>query len=263
MARFDPQYIAAYYDEYAERELARWQTGPASRMQHAIYLHHLHRRIRAGNAVLDAGCGPGVFARSLLELGAEVTCLDLSPVQLEACRRLAPGAKRYELGSITDLGRFRDDTFDVSLALGGSVSYCFERAPDAITELARVTRPGGAIGLSVMNLFGSLHRFMPAVLRAPARVNRNILATGDLERDTNERHECHLFQVEELRDLLVTAGLTEIELFAHGWLVANDELDIPASGTEDWDLLLDAELRASRESPGAGTHIIAWARVPS
>ena len=74
-------------------------------MQLAVYRHHLRKRIRPGALVLDAGCGPGTFSKFLLELGARVTCLDISPVQLEACRRAAPGAESYELGSITDLGR--------------------------------------------------------------------------------------------------------------------------------------------------------------
>ncbi|HEX9743905.1 MAG TPA: methyltransferase domain-containing protein [bacterium] len=32
----------------------------------------------SGKKVLDAGCGPGAYAEKLLELGAEVTCIDSS-----------------------------------------------------------------------------------------------------------------------------------------------------------------------------------------
>ena len=52
------------------------------------------------------------------------------------------------------------------------------------------------------------------------------------------------------------------ELYANGWLSAAHTVDLPEEGTPDWELLVDMELEASRESPGAGPHIIAWATVP-
>lgn len=259
---FDSAYTASFYDAYGDRESARWQTGPRGRMQHAIYGHHVRERVRIGDRVLDAGCGPGIFTKLLLDIGARVTCLDLSQVQIDACRAYAPGAEGYQIGSITDLGRFQDASFDVTLAFGGPLSYCFEAAGDAARELVRVTRPGGAIGLSAMSLQGTIHRFMTGVLELPIGVTERILATGDLDRETNDGHECHLFRVEELRALLRDAGFEHLELFASGWLIPNDDVEGPQVGTDLWNLLLEAELRASAESPGAGTHIIAWGRAP-
>jgi hypothetical protein len=189
--------------------------------------------------------------------------VDLSEVQLQACRERAPGCDAYEAGSVTDLSRFPERAFDVTLALGGVLSYCFERAPAAIDELIRVTRSGGLLGLSVMNLFGSMHTFLPGVLELPPAANRAILSTGDLKRDENHGHECHLFRVDEIRDLLADAGLLDVELHANGWIVPDDKASVPEVGSDAWNVLLEAELAASRESPGAGTHIIAWGRVAS
>jgi len=262
MPQFDPAYTAQHYDAYGSREWERWQENPRNRMQRALFRHHLRERIRAGDRVLDAGCGPGVYAKDMLDLGARVTCLDLSRVQLDACRERAPGCDGYELGSVTDLSRFADGSFDVTLALGGVLSYCFERAPQALGELVRVTRRGGRLGLSVMNLHGSMHAFLPGVLAVELARNRQIVASGDLGRDINEsRHECHMFRVDELRALLVAHGLRDVELHASGWLTPASGVEI-AEGDAAWPFLFEAELAASRESPGAGTHIIAWARVP-
>ncbi len=262
MLEFDSDFTKEYYNLYGDRESARWQTGPRSRMQHAIYCHHLRERVHRGDRVLDAGCGPGTFAKILLESGARVTCLDISSTQLDLCRQNAPGAELYELGSITDLRQFQDNMFDVTLALGGPISYCFDRADDAIRELVRVTRGGGWIGLSVMSLYGTVHQFLPDVLAFSVEVNRRILSTGDLPRHVNKGHECHMFRVEELRALLTRAGLRNIELFAENWLISGNETNVPEEGTDGWHMLMEAELRASAESPGAGTHILAWARVP-
>ncbi len=141
MSGFDPTHTAAYYDEYGDQEAQRWRRGPSARMQYEIYCHHLRAHVRSGDRVLDAGCGPGTFAKVLLDLGARVTCLDISSVQLEACRNYAPGADAYELGSITDLSRFPIHAFDVALALGGPISYCFDQAERAVSELQRSHGP--------------------------------------------------------------------------------------------------------------------------
>lgn len=263
MMRYDPEYVQSWYDEYGDRESQRWSKSPAFRMQYEIYVRHLRRRVRPGDLVLDCGCGPGTYARIAMEVGARVTCLDLSPVQLAACRELAPGADDYVLGTITDLSRFADSSFDVCLALGGPLSYCFDQVGLAIRELSRVTRPGGPIGVSVMSLHGALHHHLRGVLALPLESNRLIVASGDLPREVSG-HECHMFRVDELAELLTDAGLVDIELSASGFLIPleGEGLDLPEAGSAVWEWLLEAELAASVESPGAGTHIIAWARVP-
>jgi len=107
---------------------------------------------------------------------------------------------------------------------------------------------------------------LPAVLTIPIETNRRILATGDLPRDLgrdhNRGHECHMFGVEELKTLLTATGLLDVELSSSGWIIPNDEIDIPEVGTDDWRMLFEAELRACAEPPGAGTHIIAWGCTP-
>ena len=262
MTRFDPGYTANFYDRYGSRESTRWENSPRNKMQHALFRHYLRERVQAGDRVLDAGSGPGVYAKDLLEIGARVTCLDLSNVQLQACRERTPGCDAYELGSVTDLSRFSDSSFDVTLALGGVLSYCFERAPEALSEMVRVTRPGGWIGLSVMNLFGTIHGFLPGVLAVALDDNRQIVANGNLDRKVNDGHECHMFRVDEIRGLLVSCGLNDLEFYANGWLIPNTGVQISESDSELWEFLFETELKASRESPGAGTHIIAFGRAP-
>jgi hypothetical protein len=72
-----------------------------------------------------------------------------------------------------------------------------------------------------------------------------------------------MFRVDELAALLTDAGFVDLELSASGFLTSVEGVDLPQTGSAEWEWLLDAELAASIESPGAGTHIIAWARVPA
>jgi SAM-dependent methyltransferase len=262
MMRFDPEYVQSWYDAYGEQESQRWSKGAAARMQYEIYVRHLRQRVSPGVRLLDSGCGPGTFARIAMELGARVTCLDLSPVQLAACRESAPGADDYVCGTITDLSHFADASFDISLALGGPLSYCFDQVGHALRELSRVTRPGGLLGVSVMSLHGSLHHHLRGVLAVPLELNRRIVASGDLPREVSG-NECHMFRVDELAALLTDSGLVDVELSASGFLISVEGLELPEIGSPEWEWLLEAELAASAESPGAGTHLIAWARVPA
>ncbi len=255
---YDPEHTAAFYDRFGERERARWEKDARARFEYRVYRHHVEQRVKAGDHVLDAGCGPGTFARVVRDRGARVTCLDLSPEQLRACRAAVPDAEAWTLGSITDLGAFEADGFDVALALGGPLSYCLDRAADAVAELKRVTRPGGWVGLSVMSLWGTVHRHLEGILALPMEVNLDVFRTGDLPRTVNDGHECHLYRVDELRGLLQDGGLRHLEFHASGWLLPRGDMGLPADGTPEWQMLFDQELRASAASPGAGTHIIAW-----
>lgn len=262
MIPFDPTYTRSYYDKYGSRESTRWDAGARAAMQGAIIRHHLRQRVHPQDRVLDAGSGPGTFAKDLVALGAHVTCVDISPVQIAACQVQVPGCAAYIQGSITDLRQFAADSFDVVVALGGVVSYCLDHAPVAVRELVRVARPGGWIGMSVMNLFGTIHSFLPGVLDTDTATNEELLRSGDLRRSVKSGHECHLFRVSELRELLTSSGLRDVELFATGWVVPDNTIAIPERDSDAWRFLFDAELEASQESPGAGTHILAWGRVP-
>jgi len=121
------------------------------------------------------------------------------------------------------------------------------------------------LGVSVMSLNGALHHHLRGVMALPLELNREIVASGDLPREVSG-HECHMFRVDELAALLTDAGLVDVELAASGFLLpleVPEGLHLPEVGSDEWHWLLEAELAASVESPGAGTHIIAWARVPA
>lgn len=47
-----------------------------------------------GKSVLDAGCGPGVYAEWLADRGAEVAAVDVSPTMIRLARRRLGG--RYD-----------------------------------------------------------------------------------------------------------------------------------------------------------------------
>jgi SAM-dependent methyltransferase len=92
--------------------------------------------------ILDAGCGSGRTLDELADYG-DACGVDLSPAAVDATRSRGHEA---HLGSVGDLP-FEDATFDLVTCLD-----VVEHTPDdrqTLAELRRVTRPGGALLVTV------------------------------------------------------------------------------------------------------------------
>jgi SAM-dependent methyltransferase len=100
---------------------------------------------------LDSGCGTGALAFALAPLVGEVVGVDTRADFLEAARTVAPENVRFVEADSTALP-FDYGEFDIA----GSMRLLHHvRRPElAISELARVTRPGGRI--LVMDQLGSV-----------------------------------------------------------------------------------------------------------
>ncbi|HEV7774429.1 MAG TPA: class I SAM-dependent methyltransferase [Conexibacter sp.] len=108
----------------------------------------LVERLPRGRA-LDAACGTGRHARRLVELGHDVTGVDLTPEMLERARAEVPQATFAE----ADLRAlpFEDGAFD--LAVCGLALAHLDDMTAGVGELARVLRPGGRLTVSVLHPF--------------------------------------------------------------------------------------------------------------
>jgi ubiquinone/menaquinone biosynthesis C-methylase UbiE len=91
---------------------------------------------------LDSGCGTGALALALAPHVGEVVGVDPRSDYLEAARAIAPVNVRFEEGDATALP-FGYGAFDIAGCL--RVLHHVHRPELAVSELARVTRPGGKI----------------------------------------------------------------------------------------------------------------------
>ena len=98
--------------------------------------------IRGDERALDSGCGAGALAFALAPLVAEVVGVDLSMELIAAGRERAPANVTLEEGDATALP-YAYGEFDVSGCL--RVLHHSARPERIVSELARVTRPGGKI----------------------------------------------------------------------------------------------------------------------
>ena len=105
-----------------------------------------------GGRVLDVGCGPGALTVVLAGIvGAEnVAGVDPSEPFVEATRKRVPGAD-VRVGPAEALP-FEDDRFDRALA---QLVFHFVADPrQSVSEMVRVTRPGGQVAACVWDMTG-------------------------------------------------------------------------------------------------------------
>ncbi len=91
---------------------------------------------------LDSGCGTGALAFALAPHVGEVVGVDSRPEYVEAARAIAPENARFEEGDATALP-FGYGAFDIAGCL--RLLHHARRPELAVSELARVTRPGGTV----------------------------------------------------------------------------------------------------------------------
>lgn len=258
--------IAAFFDAYGEQEWTRFEDGRTPSTSLEVHREYLRRYVRAGDRVLDIGAGPGRFTIELARLGADIVVADISPGQLELNQgRLVDAGLEDRVvdrivADVTDLSGFDDDAFDAVVCFGGPVSYAHERSEDAVSELVRVTRPGGHVLLSVMSLVGALIRYRDLVLDLVRRDGpgplEQTLRDGILPEGEGYGHlAMRMFRWSELEALLSRHG-SVVAASAAGLFAAE-----PAE-PELRDLLARVELELGAE-PGViscGEHILAVLR---
>jgi SAM-dependent methyltransferase len=136
----------------AARQGELWSTNPAAWAEQAeskqrpLYeavLEHLDPA--HGAALLDAGCGSGLFAQLAAERGVRVSGLDAAPGLIDYARRRVPSGQ-FTVGELEELP-YPDAAFDAVTAFN-SVFYAADPRR-VIAEMARVTGPGGQVVVTV------------------------------------------------------------------------------------------------------------------
>ena len=155
------------FEELKERHAAMWGSAPFENV--AWTLADMHERVVAAMDAgadtrwLDVGCGTGELAFMAAATGADVTGCDLAPNLVETARRQATERGLeipFEVGDAEALP-YDNASFDVVTSSIGAIF-----APDhaaVASELARVCRPGGQLGLTAWRTAGGVDRFFEII----------------------------------------------------------------------------------------------------
>ena len=174
--------VAPEFAAIKKRQQATWATGDYAAVGVALVLmaEQLCEAldVRSGWQVLDVAAGSGNSSLAAARRGCRVSSTDYVPALLERGReRAAAEGLRIEFEEAdAEALPFADGSFDCAIS---TVGVMF--APNqerAASELARVVRPGGRIGLAcwtpngfVGKIFGCIGKQMPPIpgLRAPSQ----------------------------------------------------------------------------------------------
>jgi SAM-dependent methyltransferase len=162
------------FEELKQRHSVVWGTGPYERISATIadLQDELVARLapRPGAHWLDVATGTGEVAKRAARAGADVVGLDLAPALIETAKREAAAEGldiAYDVGDAEALP-YEDASFDV---VSSSCGVMFAPDHEAIArELARVTRPGGRLGLACWRpegTMGDLFRVMATYAPPP------------------------------------------------------------------------------------------------
>jgi SAM-dependent methyltransferase len=150
-------------DRWAEWILERRFGGDAALAEEAlVHLRAVRDRVldgadlRAGETLLDVGCGDGLIAFGALERGAaRVIFSDISDDLLDVSRELAAGDARAEFvqAAAEDLSPIPDASIDVVTTRSVLIYVADKRR--AFAEFKRVLKPGGRLSaFEPINRFG-------------------------------------------------------------------------------------------------------------
>ncbi len=142
--------MAEIFDDWPER-YDQWFRTPIGSLvktyESELVLEML--RPQQGEMILDAGCGTGVFTLDILAAGASVVGLELSlPMLLRARDKTRGQPFRMLQGDMKNLP-FADNVFHKVLSV--TAIEFLDKAARAVSELFRVTRPGGRIVVATLN----------------------------------------------------------------------------------------------------------------
>jgi 2-polyprenyl-3-methyl-5-hydroxy-6-metoxy-1,4-benzoquinol methylase len=182
--------------------------------------HFLEKYLPEQGLVLDAGGGPGRYTLELARRGYEVVLLDATQANVDFARRMV---KRYGIqdkvkeitcGSIVDLSRYSEATFDAVICTGGPLSHVLDPLDRqrAIGELVRVAKPGAPIFVSVI---GRLAIMVVILIESQVEFG---MQHFDLLRDTGDYSgergftACHFYLPEELQQEFTREDLEILEM---------------------------------------------------
>jgi 2-polyprenyl-6-hydroxyphenyl methylase/3-demethylubiquinone-9 3-methyltransferase len=206
-------------------------------VRHDLYIRYIQRYAEPGASLVDLGCGSGLIAIALHDLGYKIVACDVSEGMLA---KLADdrGERDIELRQGSGFAiPARDEEFD--MVLSRMFIQHFPNWPQVLREKARVTRPGGIILFD----FGSREHVMAC--------DPNLGATDDFPYCNREEDAAKFYAVADEQEMHYRAaecGLEVVEIAPYGLLLNNAFLwkRLHADGIREFndrvDQLLQSEM---------------------
>jgi ubiquinone/menaquinone biosynthesis C-methylase UbiE len=206
LAEIDPLYAVAQWpgkrdawtiEEFRAIGESDWQDAES---------HWRHYTPTLGGVCVEIGCGAGRVTRPMSQTFEKTIGLDVAPAMLKLAAEEAPEAEFVQVSGTTI--PLADESADAVFT-----THVLQHLPGIeavaayLTEAHRILRPGGTMMAHTM-----LRSGRPSIPRAAIHKARIAVGRMQLARGSFGRHEAISYQPQEIRQTLVDAGFSDIEL---------------------------------------------------
>ena len=150
--------VSGFYEQYDED--GRTTRTRHGQLEYSTTMTYIHRYATKHSKILEVGAGTGRYSIALAKEGMDVTAVELVENNLEVLREKSKGITNLKSfqGDATDLHRFPDNSFDVTLFFG-PMYHLYESGEVncAIDEAIRVTKPTGVIMFAFISVFAIMY----------------------------------------------------------------------------------------------------------
>ncbi len=150
--------VSRFYDQVDED--SRLQRSRHGQLEYTVTMDYIHRFADPGSSVLEVGAGTGRYSVALANEGFQVTAVELVESNFSILQQKSMSLEQLTpfQGDATDLSRFADQSFDVTLVLG-PLYHLYEKddVHKAIDEAIRVTKKNGILFFAFISVFGIMY----------------------------------------------------------------------------------------------------------
>lgn len=150
--------VSNFYCQYDED--GRTIRSRHGQLEYCTTMAYIHRYAGKHSKILEVGAGTGRYSIALAREGMDVTAVELVESNLAVLKENSKGIENITSfqGDATDLSRFTDNSFDVTLFFGPMYHlYDTDEVNSAIDEAIRVTKPGGVILFAFISVFAIMY----------------------------------------------------------------------------------------------------------
>ena len=153
-----------YLLERGAGEVWNWES-PAGKERWKRRVKMLTDSILPGSKVLELGCGTGYFTREIINTGAEITAIDISPDLINVAKDDIKAANvKFMVDNAYSMS-FKEEEFDY--VIGSSILHHLQ-IDSAVTEIHRVLKHGGKTAFTEPNMMNpqiALQKNIPFIKR--------------------------------------------------------------------------------------------------
>ena len=160
--------LIEYYNKFNEEKRLNTMHG---KVEFLTAIKYIEKYLNKNDKIIDIGAGTGKYSKYFLDLGYDVTAVELVKHNL---RQIEDKGIKAILGNAVDLSKIEDESFDITILFGPMYHLIsMGEKIKALQEAKRITKKGGYIFISYcMNEYALItHGFIEGNIKESIKSN--------------------------------------------------------------------------------------------